>query len=194
MKQTKAGLLVVLAAGAVGWATSALAQGEPKIPVYKLDLRKVEDIPEGNAALVSGNAGSTPDRFFLENLHMLQPVSVTVRPVNPGSVGNLKLTKDRWDKVLREGSTDANGQVNFKFRTQGEFQISVTSPTPNTPYKMVVWVGPDIVPAAPKPVFVPASEFKQGSGLPTWAWWVGGGLVAVILLLAGVLLGRRKAS
>ena len=192
MTSLKAAWLVVLFAGA--WSASALAQGEPKIPVYKLDLRKVEDIPEGTASLVSGNAGSTPDRFFLENLYMLQPVSVTVRAVNPGDVVNLKLTKDRWDKVLREGSTGADGQVNFKFRTQGEFQISVTSPKADTPYKMVVWVGPDIVPVAAKPVFVPASEFKQGSGLPAWIWWVGGGLVAVILVLAGVLLGRRKAS
>jgi hypothetical protein len=169
------------------------AQGaDNKIPVYKLDLRKVPDIPEGNAALVAGNAGAVPDRFFLDNLHMLQPVSVTVRAVNPGGVVNVKLTKEEWNKVLREGTTGADNQVNFRFRTQGEFQISVTSPQPDTPYKMVVWVGPDVVPKPVKPVFAPTSQFEGGTS--TWMWWALGGAGAVILLLVGMLLGRRKAS
>src|ERR1700704_5871384 len=92
-----------------------------KIPVYKLDLRKVPDIPEGDAALVQGEAGSVPDRFFAENLYMLKPISVTVRAVNPGGVINVKLTKEKWDDVLREGTTGADNQVNFKFRVQGQF-------------------------------------------------------------------------
>ena len=163
------------------------------IPVYKLELRKVPDIPEGDAALVKGDAGSIPDRFFVENLYMLKPVSVSVRAVNPGGVVNVKITKDKWTDVLREGTTGADAQVNFKFRTQGEFQISITSPTPNTPYKMVVWVGKDIVPKS-KPVFVPKSEFK-GGGAPTWWWWAGGGgaLVVIILLVLG-LRKRKQAS
>jgi hypothetical protein len=165
---------------------------DSKIPVYKLDLRKVPDIPDGDAALVKGDAGSIPDRFFLDNLYMLKPVSVTVRAVNPGGVVNVKITKDKWDQVLREGTTGAESQVNFKFRTQGEFQISITSPTPNTPYKMVVWVGKDIVPKA-KPVFVPKSEFK-GGGIPMWWWWAGGGGVIVLILLALVLRKRKQAS
>jgi hypothetical protein len=170
----------------------AHAEGEKQVPVYKLDLRKVPDIPQGNAALVAGNAGSVPDRFFLDNLYMLQPVSVTVRAVNPGDEVNVKLTKDEWNKVLREGTTGADNQVNFRFRTQGEFQISVTSPKPETPYKMVVWVGPDIVPKPAKPVFAPTSQFEGGS--KNWMWWALGGAGAVILLLVGMLLGRRKAS
>jgi hypothetical protein len=173
-------------------AAPVCAQADKQVPVYKLDLRKVPDIPQGNAALVAGNAGSVPDRFFLDNLYMLQPVSVTVRAVNPGGVVNVKLTKDEWNKVLREGTTGADNQVNFKFRTQGEFQISVTSPQADTPYKMVVWVGPDVVPKPAKPVFAPASQF--GSGSKNWMWWALGGAGAVILVLAGMLLGRRKAS
>lgn len=164
-----------------------------KIPVYKLDLRKVPDIPEGDAALVKGEAGSIPDRFFLDSLYMLKPVSVSVRAVNPGGVVNVKITKSKWTDVLREGTTGSEPQVNFKFRTQGEFQISITSPTPNTPYKMVVWVGKDIVPKT-KPVFVPKSEFKDG-GSPTWWWWAGGGgAVVIVILLALVFRKRKQAS
>jgi hypothetical protein len=185
-------LLASLLCAALASVASAQAP-DNKIPVYKLDLRKVPDIPEGDAALVKGEAGSTPDRFFLENLYMLKPVSVTVRAVNPGGIVNVKLTKDKWDQVLREGTTGAESQLNFKFRTQGEFQISITSPTPGTPYKMVVWVGPDIVPKA-KPVFVPKSEFKDGGSL-SWLWWGGGAvLIAGGALLAFVFRKRKQTS
>ena len=173
-------------------AAAAAQVPDNKIPVYKLDLRKVPDIPEGDAALVKGAAGSIPDRFFLDNLYMLKPVSVSVRAVNPGGVVNVKITKSKWTDVLREGTTGSDAQVNFKFRTQGEFQISITSPNPGTPYKMVVWVGKDIVPKT-KPVFVPKSEFK-GSATPTWWWWAGGGAAAVIAILLVLLLRKRKAS
>ena len=173
-------------------AGAAAQVPDNKIPVYKLDLRKVPDIPEGDAALVKGAAGSIPDRFFLDNLYMLKPVSVSVRAVNPGGVVNVKITKSKWTDVLREGTTGSDAQVNFKFRTQGEFQISITSPNANTPYKMVVWVGKDIVPKM-KPVFVPKSEFK-GSATPTWWWWAGGGAAAVIAILLVLLLRKRKAS
>ena len=188
MKRTRmllAGLLLAAAAA----VTPAQAQ-DNKIPVYKLDLRKVPDIPEGDAALVKGEAGNIPDRFFLDNLYMLKPVSVTVRAVNPGDVVNVKLTKAKWDAVLREGTTGPESQLNFKFRTQGEFQISITSPKPNTPYKMVVWVGKDIVPVT-RPVFVPKSQFKDG-GIPIW-WWLVGGAVAVIAIFL-VLKRRKQAS
>lgn len=182
-----AGMLCAVLAAAASAQTP-----DNKIPVYKLDLRKVPDIPEGDAALVKGNASGTPDRFFLENLYMLKPVSVSVRAVNPGGVVNVKITKDKWTDVLREGTTGADAQVNFKFRTQGEFQISITSPNPGTPYKMVVWVGKDIVPKT-KPVFVPKSEFK-GGGTPMWWWWAGGGVVVVAILSALVLRKRKQAS
>jgi hypothetical protein len=93
--------------------------------------------------------------------------------------------------VLREGTTGAANQVNFKFRTQGQFQISITSPKPNTPYKMVVWVGNDLKPKL-KPIFVPAAGFKDG-GTPKWVWWAGGGAGLVIIVLV-VMLMRRKPS
>ena len=182
----------LLVAGLLWAALSTVASAQAQIPVYKLDLRKVDGIPTGDAALVSGEAGSTPDRFFAENLYMLRPISVTVRAVNPGGVVNVKLTKEKWDDVLREGTTGADNQVNFKFRVQGQFQVSITSPTPGTPYKMVVWVGPDIVPKT-RPVFVPKSQF-EGGGLPKWIWWAGGGAVVVIVLLVLALFKKRKQA
>ena len=190
MKMTSKLLLAGLLFAAMSVASAQTPDN--KIPVYKLDLRKVPDIPEGDAALVKGEAGSIPDRFFLENLYMLKPVSVSVRAVNPGGVVNVKLTKSKWTDVLREGTTGTDAQVNFKFRTQGEFQISITSPNPGTPYKMVVWVGKDIVPKS-KPVFVPKSEFK-GSGPSRLWWWIGGGAIVIVGILLALVLRKRKQS
>lgn len=188
----KFGASLLAAALVAAFALPAHAQTpDAQIPVYQLELRNVPDIPHGQAALVAGNAGATPDRFFLEYLHMLKPVSVTVRAAEPGGVVNAKITKSKWDDVLREGTTGADPQVNFKFRTQGEFQISITSPNPGTPYKMVVWVGPDIVPKV-KPVFVPESQFE---GRPRWLpWAIGGGLVALVLIGLVLFTRRKRAS
>jgi hypothetical protein len=172
-------------------ALPALAADE-KIPIYRLDLLKRPDIPTGEAAFVAGKAGSVPHRFFLENLYMLKPISVTVRAVNPGDVVTAKITKWKFDDVLREGSTAGGKQVLLKFRTHGEFQISVTADKPDTPYKMVVWVGPDIKPKS-KPLFVPKSEFDDG-GLPKWVWWAGGGALVIIIGLLAVILRRKRAS
>jgi len=113
--------------------------------------------------------------------------------VNPGGVVNVKLTKTKWTDVLREGTTGADGQVNFKFRTQGEFQISITSPNPGTPYKMVVWVGKDIVPKS-KPVFVPKSQFKGSAPTKLWWWIGGGGAVVIVGILLALVLRKRKQS
>lgn len=187
-------IIALTAAFMLAWASPPLAQdSEQQIPVYRLELREVPDIPTGKAALVSGNAGAVPDRFFLDHLYMLKPVSVTVRAVNPGDVVTTRITKEKWDDVLREGNT-AQGQSNFKFRTQGEFQISITADKPNTPYKMVVWVGPDIVPKS-RPVFVPESQFKGGGSSNQWLWW-GGGAAGILLLavLAFVFMRRKRAS
>jgi len=173
-------------------ATVHAQSPDEKIPVYKLDLRTVPDIPTGQAALVAGEASSMPDRFFVENLYMLKPVSVTVRAVNPTDRVDVKLTKWKWDDVLREGTATSDEQVQFKFRTQGEFQISVTSDKPKTPYKMVVWVGPDITPQS-KPLFVPKSEFKgSDAGIPMWIWFASSG--AVILIAFAFFFFRRKQA
>ncbi len=189
MKRIITGLACALAIVAAAHAQTP----EEKIPAYKLDLRTVPDIPSGQAALVTGEAGSIPDRFYLENLYMLKPVAVTVRAVNPGDSVNVRLTKWKWDDALREGAATTDRQVEFRFRTQGEFQISVTSNKPRTPYKMVVWVGPDITPQS-KPLFVPRSEFQDaGAGIPAWMRWAGGAAV-IFAALAFVALRRKQAS
>ncbi len=170
-------------------ATIAAAQTTAKIPVYRLEPRVVPDIPGGKAVLVSGKAGVTPHRFFLENLHMLVPVLVTVRSVNPQDVINVKITKLKWDDPLREGNTAGGNQVSFRFRTQGEFQVSLDSAKPAAPYKMMVWVGKDIRPGV-RPVFVPKSQYDDGKS--RWWLWIGLAAVAGIIAVLGFVRFKRK--
>jgi hypothetical protein len=183
----------VLIASAVALAPAAArAQaGDAQVPVYRLDLRKVNDIPQGKAALVNGSASPTPQRFFVENLHMLMPVAVTLRAVNPADVVKLRVVKGKWEAPLREGSTAGGQQVHFRFRTQGEFQLQVDSTAQAAPYKLMVWVGPDIEPRLPA-VFVPRSEFAGGR-VPLW-WWIAGGAVVLAGVVAFFIARRRKAS
>jgi hypothetical protein len=186
-----AGLLALLLGPIMGPA-SLRAQDAPQIPVYRLDLRSVPDIPEGTAALVDGVAGPQPQRFFVENLHMLMPVSVTLRSVNASDDVKLRIVKGKWDAPLLQGGTGGGQQVNFRFRTQGEFQLQVDSAQAGSPYKLVVWVGPDLS-AAQAPVFVPRSEFESG-GRPLWHWLAGGAVLLLLLGGAAVTLIRRRKS
>lgn len=184
-----------LAAASIVWlAASGLAPvlaANERIPVYRLEPAKVPDVPEGRVAMVAGRTTGAPDRFFVENLHMLVPVSVTVRAVGPDRPVRVRLTKGDWGAPLREGTTDGGGQVQFKLRTQGEFQIAVDSPYPDAEYKMVVWLGPDIVPRTP-PIIVPASEFE--GGMPPWVRWAAGGAGVVLLLALAFAFGKRRRS
>ena len=183
-----AGLLSLLLA-----PVSLRAQDGGQVPVYRLDLRAVPDIPEGTAALVDGVAGPQPQRFFVENLHMLMPVSVTLRSVNATDDVKLRIVKGNWDAPLLQGGTSGGQQVNFRFRTQGEFQLQVDSAQSGSPYKLVVWVGPDIQSRQP-PVFVPRSQCDTG-GRPAWHWFAGGAVLLLLVLVAVFALkSRRKPS
>jgi hypothetical protein len=181
-------IMCVLLLGFVG---AAAAQGT----VYKLEPRKVVDIPQGKAVMVNGKAGPAPHRFLLDNVNILMPVVVTLRPERRGDDINLRITKLAWDQPLREGSTKS-GQVSFKFRTESEFQISVDATKPDLPYKLLVWVGDELKAEAP-PVVVPKSQFKDdsGGGLPggVVAWVIAAALIGIFVLLAIMLLRRRQS-
>lgn len=191
----------MLPKNSLGFATMALVcamlapvpasaqAADDKIPVYRLEPREAPDVPVGRVAMVAGTTTAIPDRFFVENLHMLVPVSVTVRAADAAAPVRVRLTKSSWDEALREGTTANGEQVQFKLRTQGEFQIAVDSPRPGAEYKMVVWVGPDIVPET-SPIIVPTSEFDGGT--PRWIWWVAGGIGALLLLVLAFVFGKRS--
>lgn len=182
--------LVIMLIGLAALGETAIAQTPVKIPVYRLEPRVVADIPDGKAVLVSGKVGATPHRFFVENLHMLVPVLVTVRPGNPDDVINVKVSKWRWDEPLREGATSGGNQVSFRFRTQGEFQVSLDAAKADSPYKMLVWLGKDIK-SKSTPVIVPKSQYNDGK--TNWLLWLSvAAAVGLVAVLSFFYFKRRQ--
>lgn len=189
-------LLPFLVAIAALVAPTPAPAADPPNTTYKLNPRKVDGIPTGKAELVMGRAGETAHRFYLENLNMLVPVVVTLRPGSKDADASVAVTKYAWDQPLREGSTKGGKQVSFRFRTQGEFQISVTGAKPGTPYKLLVWVGDEVKPDF-KPVVVSKSEYEKsagGSGFGNIVYWVIAIALLGILGLLAVLVLRRKRA
>jgi hypothetical protein len=188
-------LRVFLAVSAVAlfWPAIGPAQ-EGVAPAYRLEPKPMKGIERGKATVVKGEAGSQPHRFVIDGLNMNMPVSVVVRPVRARDEVSLRLTKYAWNQPLREGTAQGK-PLAFKFRTEGEFQIAVSSAKASTPYRLLVWVGDEVKPEL-RPVIVKASEYKgqPASGGMSAVMWVIAGALAVIAALFGVLVLRRRSS
>ena len=174
-------------------ATVAFAQS-PSPQVFRLELEEIKGIEHGKAAVVKGEAGPEPHRFLVDGLTMNMPVVVLLRPVRPDDEVGIRLTKYAWDQPLREGKAEGE-PLALKFRTEGEFQISVSTRKAGTPYRLMVWVGDEVEPEL-RPVVVSASEFgldEKGDG-PSIVLWVIAGLLAAGIALLAVLVFRRTGS
>ena len=173
-------------------ANAAVAQDR----IYKLEPRKVSDIPQGKAVLIDGETGAASHRFLIDQLTVYTPIVVTLRPVRKGDDVRLKIGKTSWEEALRSGNTK-DGQVSFKFRTEGEMLISVDGASPKLPYKLLVWVG-DEVKVDPPPAVLPKSQLKSvdapGGGLPGGpVMWVIAAALAGIFILMLVMVMRKKS-
>ena len=189
----RTGLVLAAALAAVAAAPLTLA-ADPQPKVIRLEPKKMDGVDVGKAVVVKGGAGPKPHRFALEKLTFQTPVVVALRPVNKGDEVSVKIAKYAWNQPDRQGSTSGE-LLRYAFRTEGEFQISVDAKKPNTPYRLLVWVGDEIKPQL-RPVVVKASEFtgkKESSGGGVVMWVIAGALIAIVALL-GALLLRRKPS
>jgi len=182
-----AALLLPLAAA----APAAAQERQPTI--IRLEPKPMPGIDRGKAVVVKGRAGATPHRFMLEGITYMEPVAVALRPVRRGQEVRLDVTKYAWNRPLRRGSTDGD-ILRYGFRTEGEFQLSVTAPEPGTEYRLLVWVGEETKPDF-APVVVKASEFEEdgGGGTSLVLWVIAVVLVGILALLAALVV-RRKTS
>lgn len=173
---------------APGWAD----QTQPK--VLRLEPKKMAGVDQGKAVVVKGAAGLSAHRFVVDKLTYQMPVAVVLRPVNKGDEVGLKVTKYAWNQPLRAGTTDGD-LLRYTFRTEGEFQVAVDAKKPQTPYRLMVWVGEETKPEF-APVVVKASEFEtqQGSGTGSVVLWVIATALILIVVLLGVLIMKRKTS
>ena len=171
---------------------SAQAPPAAKPNIIRLEPKAMEGLEHGRAVVVKGKVGPEGHRFLLDQLNMMMPVTVALRPTRRGDEVRLQLSKYAWNQPLRDGET-SDRILKFQIRTESEFQITVTGEEPGTPYRLLVWVGDEVKPQM-RPVVVKASEFKQESG--DWGekvLWVIAGLLLVGIVLLAVLVFRRKS-
>ena len=168
---------------------AAFAEDKPKEPpAYPLQFKTGYELPNGKVSTWQGMAKPAPgDRFFTENLLVLQPIVVTVVAKNKGDKIKVTLAKLRWDEKHMEGSTGDKGKVILKTRTQGDLRIVVTSEDGGEPkpYYLMVWVGDEIKPQL-KPVVTSMKTHQAKGGVPGAK---GGGGNSKIAIVIAVVLG-----
>jgi hypothetical protein len=170
----------------------AFAEEQKEPAAYPLNFVTGHGLPNGRVSTWKGMAKPWPgDRFFTENLLVLQPITVTVVAKNKGDKIHVALAKMKWDEKHKEGTTGADGKVILKTRTQGDFRVVVTNPDGGEPkpYYLMVWVGDEHKPQL-KPVTTSMKNYKPGAAAPgvPGAKATGGGSNTVGIVIA-VLLG-----
>lgn len=178
-------LLLMLGTAPAAARQSATAQ------TFRLKPEPMPGVERGKVEVVRGEAGPDGHRFFLERMNVLTPVSVTLMSADPSDDVELLLTKYAWDRPLRSGRTGREGLVNFKFRTEGEFQATVRADAAGAPYQLVVWVGDELKPDL-SPVVVAPGDHEDAGGARWWPW-LAAIAIAAAAVAALVLIRRRRA-
>lgn len=131
------------------------AEGMPSDPTegaLKLDLSKAEMLHGGKLLLIQGNARTKlATRLSLEGLSVMQPVVLsllTERPVADVTLSALKPMTQVPEKTV---STDNTGKTQLAFRVQGDAIIQIQAAKKETPYQLMVWVGPELRTPMPSP-------------------------------------------
>ncbi|MBA3948813.1 MAG: hypothetical protein H0X44_02580 [Acidobacteria bacterium] len=167
--------IVIAAFAAIVFSAGVSAQSPRS---YRLQLKPHAQVSAGSAAFVQGTASAAGDRFFVENLSIIQPVIVTLITETPGADVRLQLSKYRFDVADKSASTKGTGKATFKLRTQGEMKI-VVSGADSSKYQLIVWAGSELKPDPP-PVVLKGGVSGESRG--PWLW-VLLGIVAIGIAL-----------
>jgi hypothetical protein len=179
---------------------AALAAGDPTPPsAYALKPKPSPKIDSGKIAAAHSEVSTEPDRYVVENLTILQPVQLIVLTKKAGENVKVELSKHLWDQVEQEATTEATGTAVFKFRTEGDMKIKVSSADGQShPYQIILWVGDPQQPPIKSP-FVSMAAFKKnepasgGIAASPVLWAIAGLLGAIVILLAIIVLKKKRA-
>ena len=177
-------------------------------PVWTVVPAPDPGVASGKIAAGEGSTDEQPHKFVVERLQVTQPVTIALIARNRGDDLKLKLAKYTLDTPDREGSTQADGYISFRVRTEGDLHFSITGP-PNVPYQYFVWVGDPVQPPV-DPVLLPPAEYHRvarndsapaaqnasatGNLVVRPALWLIAALLGVIAALLGGLLLKRRSS
>jgi hypothetical protein len=188
-----------LAAAILGFAlfvslpSSAGAEEKPQPPVTKVKLREMPKLAKsGKVAIYRGEADETGVAFYIEGLGIGVPVGVILVSEDPSSGMKLAVKNDLskdWDRKVEP----KDGYAEALFRTEGPAMALVTSPGGMKPYRLFVWVGPEIkfhkYMAGP---FVTNEEYEKSQGGGLMVPLIAGGAVLLGLVLIAVVMVRRS--
>ena len=188
---------VIFALAALVLASASLLAQEPQLDEggRKLVLKKIPDIEQGVASLLTGTTGAEGDRFYVEHLTMFQPAMVVLMAADVDKPLRMKLAKFRYDEIAWTGETGDSGAVSHPFRTQGEVKIEVepVNPEPGvtTAYSLIVWAAELPAPDLPPPAVL-ISDGGESAGIPTWLKIGGGVAVLAVVALVFFRMGRKS--
>jgi hypothetical protein len=169
--------LVVLVVTAIGDVAQA-ADKEPVIPMTDVELTAYDKLPAGKAALYEGEADEDGVAFNIKGLSILTPVAVALEARDPAQPMTLELKNDftlKWDRTVK---TTSKGAVLTRFRTEGTAIMRVKSAGGRKPYRLMIWVGPEL--KIHKLLPPPFAKHKSTSG--------GVSIVGVVVAIAAVAL------
>lgn len=136
---------VVLAALAFAAGAQPAPKQAPKIPVIDVKPAARPDlVPQGRVAVYRGTVDGEGLAFVIPNLTIGTPVAVALESSPPQGRLSLQLKNDYskdWDRTVE---TDARGGAFTRFRTEGPAVALLRSDGPMRPYRLLVWVGPEV--------------------------------------------------
>lgn len=190
-------LLIAVRAVAQESTNEATLKGPEEFP---LELKEMEGIQGGRAAMRQGIAETSGHHFTLSETTILQPILITLVARDPAQALELRLFKEDWRKAELEGATEEFGKVSFMTRTEGAMKIQVRSVSGVAEYQLLVWVG-DEVQVDPPTAFVSMQQNEepsiasatspQGSKTSIVLWVIAAALIGILVLLVIVVLKKK---
>ena len=174
----------VLALAVAGGTVLLGAQPAPE-KITTLSLQSVNGVA-GQLATTEATAGTTPEKYSVQDLDLMQPVAVRIEAVDPARPVTLKAVKAEWDQVYRECTTDAKGACEVRLRTQGNFGLLISARDPKgAPFRLAVWAGEEVK-NVPANLVVPAARAQGGWSRTELLL----GVIAAVLIAGLVLVTR----
>lgn len=195
---------------AVTWAERANAQAAAPPRVVPIEWLKTQPFPDtGKVALYEGEADTAGVAFAIPAGTVFSRCVLVVAAKEPGATFTVRLRNDLstgWD---RTEATGANGLVEIKYRTEGGAMALVQSTAGRQKFQLMVLQGKEIPvhkflnppfvsrDAARAPAAAPATppeaaaKASEAPGTPV-VYWVIAALLAGLLALGAIAVGRRK--
>lgn len=182
------------------------AADEQDRPVFRITPQPDDRVASGKAMFLQGKTDALGVRFVVDELDVMQPVTVALYTQSVEDDVRLQIVKDgSWEHPVREARTGSERIAEFDFRTFDSFNIRVDADNP-TDYQLAVWVG-DALPEEPPAIAVPASEYREPADSARGENAADGrrggaislsyleiGLIVALLVVIGAFLLRRKSS